>query len=156
MLEIKMHEGDFQPGEVLEDFKALESAIEMFDARYADYDFSALPFDQIWKLEDRLSHYPAYKVKEAVYKARVAMAEARNRERERQKQLLQERYGYYCPGEDVTNGLTLYGIKCYERAMVQTAYRFMAGKSDKEIRERIKESIPTITDKEIDEYRREK
>ncbi len=156
MLEIKMHEGDFQPGEVLEDFKTLESAVEMFDARYADYDFYSLTFDQLWKLEDRLSHYPAYKVKETVYKARVAMAESMNQERERQKQLLQERYGYYCPGEDVTKGLTLYGIKCYERAMVQTAYRFMAGKSDKEIRERIKESIPPITDKEIDEYRREK
>ena len=31
MLEIKMHEGDFQPGEVLEDFKALESAVEIPD-----------------------------------------------------------------------------------------------------------------------------
>ena len=156
MLEIIMHEDEIRPGEVLEDFKTLESAIKVFDTRYADYDFSSLPFDQLWKLEGSLFHYPAYKVKEAVYKARVAMAEARNRDRERQNQLLQERYGYYSPGEDVTRGLKLHEVKCHERAMVQAAYRFMTGNSDKEIREKIKELVPPITDKEIDEYRREK
>ena len=107
------------------------------------------------KLEDRIFHFPVYKVRKAVSEARVAEAEEENREYERKRQALQKRYGYYCPGEDVTKGLALIEIKSYERALVQTVYSMMTDKTDKEIRDIIRAEIPQITDQEIDEYRKQ-
>ena len=149
-----MHKSAHGSRKLIENFKALETAVELFDARYADFDFTSLSYIQLSKLEDRLFHYPAYKVKEAVYKARVAIANKENQESECKRQLLQERYGYYCPGEDITKGLMLFEIKGFECAFVQTVYSMMVGIPDEEIRKRIRKRIPTITDREIDEYRR--
>lgn len=141
-----MHENEIRPENPIEDFRAIESAIEQFDAKYADYDFSSFSFEQLWKLEDRLHHYPAYKVQTAVYKARVAAAERMNQEIERRRQALRDRYGYYCAGEDVTKGLLLHDVKTYERTIINTLYETMDGKPEETIRDAIRKCIPPITD----------
>ena len=140
-----------------EDFLAafgdMESAVADFDNRYADYDFSSFTFDQLWKLENSIYRYPAYKVREAVFKARAAAAERENEELKRRDDRIRARYGYYCE-EDVTQGLWLVEIKAYERAIIRTLFETMAGVSDREIRKAIKACIPPITDEEIDAYRK--
>jgi hypothetical protein len=140
--------------DVLAAFAELESTVECFDDLYADYDFSTLTFEQIILLERKVYHYPAEKVRNAVHRARVAAANREYEEQERREDLILARYGYYNKA-GASRGLCLSEVRAYERATVRALYDIMEGASDEEIREAIKRYIPSITNEEIDDYRKQ-
>ena len=72
--------------------------------------------------------------------------EARRKEQER----LKARYGYRYPEKEKLNAIDIHDAKISEQTLIEMSYMI----DEKKAREKIHEIIPTITDNEIDEYRR--
>ncbi|MBR1642140.1 MAG: hypothetical protein IJ683_07450 [Butyrivibrio sp.] len=134
----------------MEEYRALLQAVEDFD--HQSVDLTTLSDADLHELET--SRLPLFNLHDQAYKESQRRADEYNRERREEQERLKARYGYYFSkrgGGDMS--LTdLIRVEAYEEVVVEMAYE----KNDEaEARQKIHELIPTISDAEIDEYRRE-
>lgn len=136
----------------IEEYRALLQAVKDFDDQ--SIDLTTLSDSDLRELET--SRLPLYSLHEQAYKERLRRCEIEKAEWQKREEKLRERYGYARPGEDISHGLTLMTIRAEEKGLISASYRLLPalGYSDAEIRAEIRKDIPTISDEEIDEYRK--
>lgn len=128
---------------LIDEFRELEKSVKDFDHR--SFDLTVLSDYELSEIES--SRLPLYHLHDLAYKERLRRCELAEEERAKE----QARYGYYFPDKETLTGWDVYTVKIAEQSMVDTAFAI----ADKETAMAIiHKRIPTISDEEIEAYRK--
>ena len=138
----------------IEEYRALEAAVKDFDHRYSSFDFSTLSDNDLHEASKiRLT---PWSVNGKIGQEQMDRASSHNEERRKEYERLKARYGYYFSkrtgGEkDEFTATDLIRAETYEEVIVELSFEKL---DEAAARRKIHEMIPTITDAEIDEYKK--
>ena len=132
---------------LIDEFRELEKSVKDFDHR--SFDLTVLSDAELNEIES--SRLPLYHLRDLAYKERLRRCEIREKERAKEQARLKARYGYHFPDKETLNGWDYISVKHFEKGIIEGTFTF-----DKETAmEIIHKLIPTISDEEIEEYRKE-
>ena len=132
---------------LIDEFRELEKSVKDFDHR--SFDLTVLSDYELNEIEE--SRLPLYHLHDLAYKERLRRCELAEEERAKEQARRKARYGYYFPDKETLTGWDIYTVKIVEQSMVDTAFAF----ADKETAmATIHRLIPTISDEEIEAYRK--
>ena len=138
----------------IEEYRALEAADKDFDHGYSSFDFSTLSDDDL-REASKMRLMP-WSVKGKIGQEQMDRASRHKEERRKENERLKARYGYYFSkrtgGEkDEFTATDLIRAETYEEVIVELSFEKL---DEAAARRKIHEMIPTITDAEIDEYKK--